>query len=120
MSASQPIPVVTLADVERIARRDYGARADEVLALLAAYGEKDWEREVPRVRVAILRLGAGEIETLKTHLGYAKRDYRDVLLGAEYLGYGAVTLRSPSPTEEAATQAINADWADYKAWFERS
>ena len=74
MSQHQPVPVVTDADVERIARRDYPTSADDVLALLNSYGAESWHREVPRVRVAVLRLGAGSVETLKKHLDYALRD----------------------------------------------
>lgn len=119
MSASQPIPVVTDDDVVRLARRDYAAHADEVLALLAEYGLEAWHREVPRVRAAILRLGAGDVATLKIHLDYAKRDSRDVLVGAEYLGYGGLTLRESSPSAEDTQRAISNDWSSYREWFTR-
>ena len=116
----QPTPAVTAADVERIARRDYPAeQVDEVLALLRSYGVESWEVEVPRVQLALLRLGEGAIDRLRLHLAYAKRDYRDVLLGAEYLTYAALTLRNATPDAGDAQAAINADWASYTEWLQR-
>ena len=119
MSQHQPIPVVTDADVERITRRDYPSAVDEVTALLAQYGTEKWHNEVPRVRVAVLRLGAGNIDTLKKHLGYALSDYRDALMGAEYMKFATLTLMEPQPSEGAAETAINQDWEDYATWFRR-
>lgn len=116
----QPIPQVTDADVERIVRRDYAADlADEVLADLRTYGTESWEKEVPRVRIALLRLANGNIDVLRQQLDYAKRDYRDVLLGAEYLAYAALTLRTAHPSPEDAQRAIDADWNAYQEWLRR-
>jgi hypothetical protein len=116
----QPVPVVTDDDVTRLAQRDFApAQAAEVLALLGTYGTEEWEREAPRVRVAILRLAAGDLDRLQQQLDYAKRDYRDVLLGAEYLVYAALTLRTPHPSPENAQQAIDADWSAYQEWLRR-
>lgn len=118
--SSQPVPAVTDADVERIVWRDFAAdQAEEALALLHAYGAESWEREIPRVRAAILRLAAGDMTQLRLQLDYAKRDYRDVLLGAEYLGYGGLTLRTPHPSPAEAQAAIDADWASYQEWLHR-
>jgi hypothetical protein len=101
-------------------RRDYPPeQVDEVLALLHAYGVQPWEMEVPRVRVALLRLGVGDVSTLRLHLGYAKRDYRDVLLGAEYLSYAALTLANAQPSEDEAQRAFDADWNSYQEWLQR-
>ncbi len=114
------MPIVTDADVERVVRRDYGpAHADDVLALLLTYGAESWQREAPRVRLAILRLAGGDIEHLRRELDVAKRDYRDVLLGAEYLSYGALTLRTPHPSPDDAQRAIAADWGAYQEWLRR-
>jgi hypothetical protein len=120
MTPVQPTAVVTDADVERIARRDFApAQADEVLALLNTYGAESWQREAPRVRAAILKLADGDIEHLRRELDVAKRDYRDVLVGAEYLAYGALTLRDPHPSAEDAQRAIDADWNHYMQWLKR-
>ncbi len=117
---TQPTAVVTAADVARIVQRDFPAdRVDEVLALLQAYGTADWHREVPRVRAAILKIADGDLERLRGELEVAKRDYRDVLLGAEYLAYGALTLRNPAASTEDLQRAIQADSAQYEAWLRR-
>jgi len=115
----QPVPVVTDDDVARIARRDFPAQADEVLALLAGYGAESWEREQPRVRLAVLRLADGDMERLLQQLAYAKLDYRDVLMGAEYLAYATLTLHTPKPSAEDAQQAIEQDWRKYEEWLRR-
>jgi hypothetical protein len=76
---TQPTPTVTGADVERIVRRDFPAdRAVEVLAMLDEYGTEAWQREAHRVRLAALRLAAGDIKRLRYEIEGAKRDYRDV------------------------------------------
>jgi hypothetical protein len=116
----QPIPDVTVSDVERVVRRDYHpGQVDEVLALLRTYGTESWEREATRVRVAILKLAEGDLSRLREQLAVAKQDYRDVLLGAEYLAYAALTLRTPRPLPAEARQAIDADWSAYQEWLRR-
>lgn len=53
-----------------------------MLELFDGYGVKERERE--RVQLAILKLSAGTGEKLREFLAVAKRDYRDVLVWAEY------------------------------------
>lgn len=119
-STGQPAAVVSDDDVERLVRRDFTpAQVDETLALLRTYGTQTWEPEVPRVRAAILRLAAGDMDRLRQQLDYAKRDYRDVLLGAEYMVYATLTLRTPNPSPGEAQHAITADWSAYQAWLRR-
>jgi len=55
-----------------------------VCEALATYGREDYEREQERVRLAILKLCEGTVDQLLTLVSTAKRDYRDVLLWAEY------------------------------------
>jgi len=117
----QPIPSVTEVDVERIARRDFPPdMIDEVLAVLLEYGTEAWEREVPRVRLAVLKLADGDLERLRFHMGVARLDYRDVLAPAEYPGY----LRRVSPAgnlpETEIQRIIDGDWKQYQAWLKRS
>ena len=64
----QPIPRITDEDVERILRRDFALSVQEqVRAALARYGSEPWEREPPRVRLAILRLA--HFVTLRLEIG---------------------------------------------------
>lgn len=100
-------------------RRDHPDNPAEVLELLGQYGVVSWEVEVPRVRLAILRLAAGDMDRLRQQLDYAKRDYRDVLLGAEYLVYAALTLRTPNPSPDESQRAFDDDWRAYQEWLSR-
>ena len=80
----QPVPKVCDADVERVVKRDFSAEdASTVLSTLQEYGKKEWHREMPRVRLAILKLAGGDCGALLDAVAMADRDYRDVLGNAE-------------------------------------
>jgi hypothetical protein len=116
----QPTPTVTDADVERIVRRDFPtAIFDDVLAMLHEFGTEQWEREAPRVRLAALKLAAGDIKGLRYAIGLAKCDYRDVLAQAEYPSY----IKHVPPTGRLSAaevqKIINADWNQYHDWLTR-
>lgn len=51
---------------------------------LSDYGTASYEREVDRVRLAVLKLSHGELDKLLLLVKDAKADYRDVLAWAEY------------------------------------
>jgi hypothetical protein len=113
----QPIPSVSRADVERVVRRDFPAdRATEVLALLGEYGT---EASDARVHLAILKLAAGNIESLRTHVGDARFDCRDVLGAAEYPGYMKRWSRIEKLPLKERQQIIDADWSQYCEWLAR-
>ena len=117
---SQPTPTVTSVDVERIVRRDFPSdRAVEVLAMLDEYGTEDGERESHRVRLAVLKLAAGDITRLRYELEGAKRDYRDVLGPAEYPGYTRHMFRIEKLTPDDQQRIIDADWKQYQDWLTR-
>ena len=85
----------TLKQVENAILRifkDYPAK--EVLSMLKSYGTEEHEKEVNRVYLAILKLSQGDIVNLKKYLGLAKKDYRDVLVKAEY-NNNLIELQSP-------------------------
>ena len=117
----QPTPDVTSADVERIVRRDFPAhRVAEVFAMLDEYGVEDWHREPHRVRLAALKLAAGNIEQLRNEIEGAKRDYRDVLGPAEYPAYGKRLFRIKELPQDEQQRIIDADWRQYQDWLTRS
>jgi hypothetical protein len=117
---TQPHPNVTGADVERIVRRDYPAdRVVEVLAMLDEYGKEDWQREPHRVRLAALKLAAGDIKRLRYEIEGAKRDYRDVLGPAEYPGYTKRMFRIAELAQDEQQRIIDADWRQYQDWLTR-
>jgi hypothetical protein len=116
----QPMPDITERDVERVVRRDFTAAQHEmVFALLNEFGTEPWEREVPRVRCAILRLADGREEQLRYWLDIAKRDYRDVLACAENPHYFKST--TPPATISAADnlRLIKEDWRQYTEWLQK-
>ncbi len=55
-----------------------------ITELLDLYGAESYENERERVQMAILKLSNGDIDRLLANLALAKRDYRDVLMAAEY------------------------------------
>ena len=58
-------------------------RRARVETLLAAYGTEPHEREVERVRLAILKISQGDERKVEEHVATAKKDYRDVLFWAD-------------------------------------
>ena len=114
---SQPVPVVSNADVDRVVRRDFAAddRA-AALAALEAYGIESHEREVVRVRLAALKLAKGSLAELRLQVSWAKLDFRDVIGPAEY----PKAMRIPSllKLDDLECQRIYAaDWKQYEEWL---
>ena len=97
-------------------RRDYGEDLiEEVLTTLATYGDEAWHREPERVRLAALKLAAGDLERLRQTVTDAGLDYRDVLAAAEYPAY--LRTNPGDLGEEERVQIIEADWQQYQAWL---
>ena len=116
MRDRQCAPSVTAADVERVARRDFpGVALGTILGILSAYGTEDWQREVDRVRLAILKLSKGSLTDLRYWTEQAKCDYRDVLGPAEYPEYG----RRRWSTDEEHNEIVRSDWKQYERWLKR-
>jgi hypothetical protein len=116
----QPVPLVTAADVERIVRRDFPLDKYEfVRTSLNEYGSEGWHHEKVRVQLAILKLAAGRLDQLRSHLEMAKQDYRDVLAYAEYPQY----MRAVPPSEKIESprreQIIGQDWTEYQEWLQK-
>jgi hypothetical protein len=53
--------------------------------MLQEYQTEPWHGEVERVRIGILRICQGSLERMRRLVDVAKRDYRDLLMLAEYL-----------------------------------
>ncbi len=115
----QPVPQVSEADVARIVARDFPPdQVAGVQGMLPESGTKDWHREVPRVRLAILKLADGDLRKLRATLKTADQDYRDVLSYAEYPGY-FVTISPSEPDAAKRARAAIPDWEQYSAWLNR-
>lgn len=115
--ARQPVPKVSMADVERIVRRDFEpSRAGEVLAILDDYGE----RGAARVRLAILKLSEGDVDLVHTYTEMARGDFRDAVLSAEYPRYADLAWGEGEPPDHVRRRAIEEDWAEYRTWLGRA
>ncbi len=75
-------------------------KAAQALALVDEYGIENYEREVDRVKLAILDVSNGRMTRLPYFVKCAKIDYRDLLTGAK-LG--------PMTEEEEAEWQASAD-----------
>ena len=87
---------------------------------LESYGLEHHEREVERVQLAILKLSEGRLERIPELVAAAKRDYRDILMWAEYPEDGrALWAARPnlSPREQAELESIRErDKEQYSRW----
>jgi len=61
-----------------------GAR-EEAARLLGQYGGEPHHREPERVRRDLLQLAAGDLARLQEYFQLADRDYRDLIVCAEYV-----------------------------------
>jgi len=118
---NQPAPQIKPGDIDRIVRRDFQkSQFDAVLSLLGEYGFEKWHRESDRVKAAVLKLANGKLDALRRHLDVAKRDYRDVLVAAEYPEYARQTSGSSRRLEDTEkNRIIESDWEQYRAWLEK-
>jgi len=117
---NQPVPKVSAADVERVVKRDFSPEeVAAVLKALEAYGSKTWHNEVPRVRLAILKIANGDRDRLREALAMADVDYRDALCNAEYLNYARRIAPGEKASPAKSKEAVEADWQDYRTWFEK-
>ena len=116
---TQPTPIVTAADVERIVGRDFPNHISDALAILAEYGPASWHNEPHRVRAAVLKLAEGNLDRLKREIRTANADYRDVLAYAEYPNYFRRVSGPGSLPELETKKIIDADWKQYQDWFKR-
>jgi hypothetical protein len=110
-------------DVVQIVESMWGGHDDRlrVLAHLAQYGQEPYERERTRVQLAVLRLSQGQPDRIADLIGAAKRDYRDVLMWAEYPEEGRALWalhRKLSPEERTRLEEVRRrDKAQYESWL---
>lgn len=110
----QPVPTYSEEDLSRIVAREFrGRQGAEVMRILAQYGVEDWQHETLRVRMACLKLAAGDLVRLRAAVAAACGDYRDVLASAEYPRY----LRAHNA--DATRDAVALDWQELRDWLHR-
>jgi len=117
---TQPTPSVSEADVARVIRRDFSdIEVSAAEAIVMEYGGESYEREPDRVRLAALKLAAGNIDSLRRHIDYAKSDFRDVLSAAEYPKATKVWSRIDRLSPEKRQEIYDDDWRQYEDWLRR-
>lgn len=111
----QPIPKITAEDIERIVKRDYPPKHyQEIRSLL----ETLQTPEALRVKAAILKLGDGNLQKLKSMLKTATMDYRDVLAYAEY-PYYFLNVQDQSGDDKKHNAIVKRDWQQYLEWLHK-
>jgi hypothetical protein len=111
---NQPVPKVTKKHVERIVHRDFPAEQfADVMAILGEYGKENWQPEVERVQLDVLKLANGKMDVLRKRIEDAKSDYRDVISWAEYPNCRWDTSNLPA---EEQKQIYAKDWKQYLDW----
>jgi len=93
--------------------KDENLRKD-VVELLENYGKGNHEQEVPRVRLAVLKLANTDINEIRKYVGKAKQDYRDILAWAEY---PRQSKKWSMPDGSKKKTLIEADRVEYEEWL---
>ena len=83
-------------------------RWTHVEKLLAAYGIEPHEREVERVRLAILKISEGSEQKVAEYVAVAKKDYRDILFWADQPEQAKISLAQRNKAI-AALRKLGAD-----------
>jgi hypothetical protein len=118
---TQPTPSVSEADVERVLTRDFSdTDLPAARAIVLDYGRESHEIEPDRVRLAALKLAAGDVQALRRHVDVAKMDFRDALLAAEYPKAGKFLSRMDRLSAEKRQEIYDADWKQYEDWLRRT
>lgn len=113
-------PSWTAADVARVIRRDFPeADVAAAEAVVLEYGREDHEPEPDRVRLAALKLAAGNIEKLRGHITVAKADFRDVILAAEFPKRAKVWVGIDRMPPEKQEKIRDDDRKQYETWLKR-
>lgn len=88
--------------------------ASDALIVLDSYGIQSWHREKERVQLAILKQCRQSLDRLRELVALANRDYRDVLVGAEY----PEEFGAPPNTPDLEMMAIRTrDREQYEVWL---
>ena len=116
----QPVPEVTEADVVRVIARDFPIELrQEAFRLVEAYRSESPNGQA-RVRLAALKLAAGNLEALEESIVTARDDFRNVVVSAEYPEYTRYVLGASVPPTACPESVIQRDWQQYVDWLGRA
>lgn len=86
----------------------------KVINTLKSYGVERYEQEPTRVRLAILKLSGNDPDQIQANTRYAKEDFRDVLMWAEYRRQGG-KWSTPNGPKKQKLSAV--DRLEYEDWL---
>jgi hypothetical protein len=86
-----------------------GARAS-IVALLESYGHESYHRESERVLLDILALAKGDRAQVEELVERAKRDFRDIILWAEYPEQSRLDTPEKIEAFETMLRRFGAPW----------
>jgi hypothetical protein len=90
---------------------------ETVEGILSAYGTEMFHREIPRVKMAVLKMAGGDLDEVTRCMDIACRDYRDVLCAAEYPNQSKRwSLKETKPDEYE--ELIQKDLQQYQEWID--
>jgi hypothetical protein len=69
--------------------------------------------------LAALKLASGDLDLLRKQIAAAGRDYRDVLVAAEYPEYWKAKFASKRLSKKAHQRIVDADRNNYKDWLRK-
>jgi hypothetical protein len=111
---AQYVPNVTEADIERVVKRDYPTEAQSSIFEMIRAVEV---REKPRVILACLKNGRGELQKLKGELTNADGYWKDIISEAEYPNYTKKMFRIDRLSQEDKQLLIDQDRNQYLLWL---
>jgi hypothetical protein len=115
VGVQQPHPKVTEDDVQRIVHREFSE--DEFETAMLFIRVADIPKENARTILACLKRADGNLDALLRQLETAEKDFRDVLLYAEYPQ--AAKIRTSDLNDEERQRIYDADWLQYSQWLYR-
>ena len=82
--------------------------------ILCEYGKEKHEQEPYRVRLAILKISENNLDSLKQNTMFAKQDFRDTLVAAEYPDQSKKWSMPDGPKKQ---KLIKKDRLQYEEWL---
>jgi hypothetical protein len=112
----QPTPKISSKTLEKIIERDYGNCVSEIKEKLKSV-RSDTLKGQNRISAAILKLANGDIDKIDNYIEIYKKDFRDVLAGAEYPLCFSFSFGEKNKQELRAIYL--SDWKNYLKWLKK-
>ena len=111
---NQPVPSVTIEQINKILRREFPFNIQKALEILKQYSSNGKYR----VWAAIIKLSERDLNKLQENTNTAINDYRDILANAEYPEYTLkVGFDSKKFTKEEIENIYQRDQQQYLKWL---